>query len=109
MSSIKKYEEKEQRTKAKAKAQKLQMSEFLYAGALGAAEGFAEARGMTIVKDGLGPLKFEYLQLLGGGYLAMKKTGKERELGSALTVIALYKIGKNIGGGLDLGGFLGGG
>jgi len=107
MSSLKKYEEKDQRVKAKQKAQKLQMAEFMYAGALGLAEGFAEARGIKIVTEGLGPIKFEWLQLIGGYYLASRKTGKERELGSALAVIGLYKSAKNIGSTLDLGNFLG--
>lgn len=106
-SSLKKYEEKDQRTKAKAKAQKLQMAEFGYAAALGIAEGFAEARGIKFVTEGLGPVKFEWLQLAGGYYLATRKSGKERELGSALAVIGLYKSARNIGQTLDLGNFLG--
>ena len=108
MSSIKKYEEKAQRESAKKRAEKMQLQGFMYAGALGFAEGYAEKQGWKIVTEGLGPLKLEYIQAAGGYYLASKKKGSERELGSAMATIGLYKIGRNFGSGFELGGFLGG-
>lgn len=109
MSALKKAEEKAQRQSAKKRAEKMQLKGFMYAGALGFAEGYAEKSGWKIVTEGFGPVKFEYLQAVGGYYLATKKKGDERELGEALAMIGIYKIGKGFGGGFELGGFLGGG
>jgi len=108
MSSIKKFEEKAARQSAKKRAEKMQLQEFIAGFAMGAAEGFAEKQGMSLVTDGIGPLKFSYVQAGLGYYLATKKSGKLREAGSAAAVIGLYKIGKDIGTNFELGGFLGG-
>jgi len=106
---VEKNEQKEARERAKKSAKKMQLQEFMYAGGIGLVEGYAEKSGFSIITDGLGPLKFEYLQAIGGYLLATKKSGKARELGSAMATIGLYKIGKGMGSGFELGGFLGGG
>ena len=97
------------RKRAQEKARKLQMQGFLYGGLLGVGEGLAESMGLTFVKEGIGPIKFEYLQAGAGIYMATKKTGDARELGQSLATIGLFKIGKGMASGFDLGDFLGGG
>ncbi len=106
--SIKKYEEKAARASAKKRAMKMQMTELAAGAIIGAAEGLAEKNGVTIVTQGLGPVKFSYLQAAGGLFLATRKSGKLREAGSAMAVIGLYKIGKDVAEGFDFGNILGG-
>lgn len=106
--SIKKYEEKAARQNAKKRAKKMQMTELAAGAIIGAAEGLAEKNGVTFVTEGLGPVKFSYIQAAGGFYLATKRTGKIREFGSAMGVIGLYKIGRDVAAGFDFGNILGG-
>ncbi len=106
--SIKKYEEKAARQSAKKRARKMQMQELAAGAIIGAAEGLAEKNGVTFVTEGLGPVKFSYIQAGAGFFLATKRSGKLREVGSAMAVIGLYKIGKDVAAGFDFGNILGG-
>jgi hypothetical protein len=108
MASIKKYEEKAARASAKKRANKMQMQELASGAILGFAEGYAVKQGVAFVEDGFGPLKFSYIQAGLGYYLSTKKSGRTREVGSAMAVIGLYKIGRDLAEGFDLGGLLGG-
>lgn len=104
---LEKSQNRDARKRAEEKAKKLQVAEFTAAFAVGAVEGFAETMGLTFLTEGFGPLKLEYIQAGAGLYLAFQKKGDMREVGSAMANIGLYKMGRGIGTGLDLSGFLG--
>jgi hypothetical protein len=107
MSTLKQYKTRAANESARKRATKMQLSEFAYAGAIGIGEGLAEQAGVAFVTDGLGPVKFEYIQILAGYYLATKRSGKTRELGSAMATIGIYKTTKSLGSGFSLGGLFG--
>ena len=107
LTKAQKAEVKEQRGRAKKKAEKLQLQGFMYAGALGFAAGFAESAGLGFVTEGFGPLKFSHLQAIAGFYLS-KKGGDQGEFGEVLATVGIYDSAKDFGRDFSLGGLFGG-
>jgi len=104
---VERMESREARSRAKKRAEKMQLTEFASGAGIGAIEGYLEKSGFAFVTDGLGPIKFEYLQTGFGMYLAYKGKGNVREFGSAMGTIGLYKVAKGLTQNLSLDGLLG--
>jgi len=104
---VERMEARDARSRAKKRAEKMQLTEFASGAGIGALEGFAESAGLTFVTEGVGPIKFSYIQTGLGMYLAYKGKGTAREIGSAMGTIGLYKVAKDLTQGFSLGGLLG--
>jgi len=104
---VERMESRDARARAKKRAEKMQLTEFASGAGIGAVEGYLESAGFAFITDGIGPVKFEYLQTGLGMYLAYKGKGTAREIGSAMGTIGLYKVAKGFASGFSLGGLLG--
>jgi hypothetical protein len=92
-------EQADERRRAKEKAKKLQLKEFVAAAIIGGALGAIEARAPTLL-TGFGPgghLKLDYVLAGGGVLLAMRGKNGQREVGSAAAVIGIANLTRPLG------------